>query len=89
MTDRQWEVLGQVAETNAAGRWHRATCHADRPVLANLWRHKEKLDRRPFRGVEGEWCAAYEYKLRTCRRELAPSIYVPSTTRTLPGGDLR
>jgi len=89
MTDRQFEVLDQVRATNEAGRWHRATCHGDRPVLAKLWRHKNKLERCAHRGAEGEWCAAYEYRIRGWRGDLAPGTYEPSESRTLPGGDQR
>ncbi len=60
MTALQQEVLAAVRAVHPA--WFRARRSGERVVLANLWRHHDRLERRAWRGTEGEANAAYEYR---------------------------
>lgn len=47
-----------------APQWYRAAGKGQRVTLAFLWRHRKLLERRAWRGVEGEAGAAHEYRRR-------------------------
>lgn len=56
------QTLAHVARVHFAGGWARARRAGERPSLAAL--HARGLVvRRPWRGVEGDADAAYEYRL--------------------------
>ncbi len=59
MTDRQRQVLRAVRAWPFG--WFRARSSGERVTLASLWRHG-LLERRAWRGVEGEPDAAHEYR---------------------------
>ncbi len=60
MTQRQRMVLAAVWRAHAAGKWYRAADSGERVTLASLHGHG-LLDRRAWRGVEGQSNAANEY----------------------------
>lgn len=62
MTPRQQIVLRKVFMTSYRGEWYRAEDSGERVTLASLWRHGA-LERRAWRGNEGEADAAHEYKI--------------------------
>jgi len=59
VTPRMREVFGKVCR--AWPSWYRAADSGQRVTLASLWRHGV-LERRAWRGVEGEADAAHEYR---------------------------
>lgn len=62
MTSRMAQVARTVARHCAAtGGWYRAAGNGERVSLAALWR-AGVLERRAWRGVEGEADAAHEYR---------------------------
>lgn len=81
MTNLMSSVFDIVAETNSAGRWHRAEHPGQRVTLAALER-RGYLVRRPFRGDGISRDSAFEYACRGCCREtLKPSVYTPNDRR--------
>lgn len=69
MTKLQLHVLGVVSAHHLRGLWYRAARSGERVTLASLYR-AGALQRRAWRGREGEADAAYEYRL-TSEAELA------------------
>jgi hypothetical protein len=51
-----------------AGMWHRAIGSGERVTLASLWR-RGLIERRAWRGVEGQADAAHEYRASAAVRE--------------------
>lgn len=74
MTDLQRAAVRDVWISHRKGRWYRASGSGQRVTLASLSR-PGILERRAYRGKEGEASAAFEYQLgdvmRT-RMELKP-----------------
>jgi len=66
VTRREREVVTAILAM-PSGAWYRARGHGDRVVLANLYR-KGVLERRAWRGAEGDPDAAHEYRWRLPRR---------------------
>jgi hypothetical protein len=62
MTKLQRSVLHVVAVHTLRGEWYRAVTSGERVTLASLFRCGV-LERRAWRGVEGERDAAHEYRL--------------------------
>ena len=62
MTKLQRHVLGVVSAHHLRGLWYRAAHSGERVTLASLFR-AGALQRRAWRGNEGEADAAYEYRL--------------------------
>lgn len=62
MTKLQRYVFGVVSAHNLRGLWYRAAHSGERVTLASLYR-AGVLQRRTWRGSEGEANAAYEYRL--------------------------
>ena len=62
MTKLQRYVLGVVSAHHLRGLWYRAAGSGQRVTLASLYR-AGVLNRRAWRGNEGEADAAYEYRL--------------------------
>lgn len=62
MTKLQRHVLGIVSAHHLRGLWYRAARSGERVTLASLCR-AGALQRRAWRGNEGEADAAYEYRL--------------------------
>lgn len=60
MTTRQKETVRAVRQVHP--RWYRAAHSGQRVTLASLWR-AGILERRAWRGVEGDAAAAHEYRL--------------------------
>lgn len=60
ISDRQRTVAAAVAR--AMPGWYRAQGNGERATLASLWR-AGVLERRTWRGIEGEADAAHEYRL--------------------------
>lgn len=60
MTKRQKEVLREVLRQHP--NWYRADGNGERITLASLYR-AEFLERRAWRGQEGEPDAAHEYRV--------------------------
>ncbi len=63
MTDLQRECALRVARAAAGGGWYRAATNGERVTLASLYR-AGVLERRAWRGKEGEADAAHEYRPR-------------------------
>ena len=61
-TDVARESLAHVARAHFAGEWARARRAGERPSLASL-HTRGFVIRRPWRGVEGDPDAAFEYRL--------------------------
>jgi hypothetical protein len=61
-TDPQRQVLAKVIFATQAGRWYRAAGSGERVTLASLHRGLY-LERRAWRGVEGQSDAAHEYQV--------------------------
>lgn len=62
MTALMRDVARRVGRHCAGGdRWYRAAGNGERVTLAALWR-RGVLQRRAWRGVEGECDAAHEYR---------------------------
>lgn len=62
LTKLQREVLAHVSVATVRGQWYRAASSGQRVTLASLF-YKRILQRRAWRGLEGEADAAHEYKL--------------------------
>lgn len=71
LTDLQRQTLSRVAMAQAADAWYRAGSSGERVTLASL-HTRGLLDRRAWRGVEGERDAAHEYRLHERLAELVP-----------------
>ena len=74
MTDRMREVFKRVYRATYAGGWFRAEHPGQRVTLAALYR-AGWLERRAWRGAEGDADAAHEY---TVPSRLVVEIGVPS-----------
>ena len=61
-SEQQKQVLAKVIVETQAGRWYRAKSSGERVTLASLHRGLY-LDRRAWRGVEGQADAAHEYQV--------------------------
>ena len=73
LTDRQRTVLAKVWRTHAERRWYRAADAGERVTLASLY-CRRLLDRRAWRGVEGERDAAHEYCIAEVVRKRAAEV---------------
>lgn len=58
------EVLRSVFAATTRGQWYRAASSGERVTLASLYRHGA-LQRRAWRGNEGEADAAHEYRIHS------------------------
>lgn len=76
LTDRQRLVFANVWRANAAGRWYRAADSGERVTLASL-HGRHFLDRRAWRGIEGERDAAHEYCVSDAVRKNSASSDLP------------
>lgn len=86
MTPLQKQVLATVIRATHAGQWYRAASSGERVTLASLY-YKRLLDRRAWRGVEGQRDAAHEYRaaepvLVTVRELRAPASGSPARSST-------
>lgn len=61
LTELQLQVFKKVIRAWLAGTWYRAERAGERVTLASLYRNR-LLDRRAWRGEEGERDAAHEYQ---------------------------
>lgn len=73
LTERQRAVLAKVWRTHAGNLWYRAADAGERVTLASLY-YRRLLDRRAWRGVEGERDAAHEYCIAEALRKRAAEI---------------
>lgn len=63
LTQNQKRVLAKVYRTTMLGQQYRAESNGERVTLASLFRNGF-LQRRAWRGKEGEADAAHEYQIR-------------------------
>lgn len=61
LTDKQRETLRRCIHAARRGEWYRASGSGERVTLASLYR-RHLLERRAWRGVEGDPNAAHEYR---------------------------
>jgi hypothetical protein len=61
LSDLQHASLSRCLRAAENGLWYRAAGSGERVTLASLWRHGY-VERRAWRGVEGEPDAAHEYR---------------------------
>ena len=94
-TDRMRIVLAAVWRAQADGRWYRAANSGERVTLASLFTHRF-LDRRAWRGQEGERDAAHEYCISEAVRNssenkdgLPPLMPASTLISPQPTGDVR
>lgn len=67
-TELERETMHAVLAADARGEWFRSRRNGERVVLANLHR-RGVLERRAWRGTEGEADAAHEYRPSTAFKE--------------------
>jgi hypothetical protein len=88
VTDLQLDTMRAVRESAARGEWFRARRNGERVTLASLWT-RGLLDRRAWRGVEGDADAAHEYTIRGMRPKNAGTSTPQSVSRELARADLK
>ncbi|HVI00895.1 MAG TPA: hypothetical protein VM869_19395 [Enhygromyxa sp.] len=86
LTDLQRSVMAKAIKAAFVGNWYRAESSGERVTLASLWRTHGLLERRAWRGAEGEPDAAYEYRPHETVMEEARKM-LASKREPMPDGE--